>query len=397
MIGRTLGPAPLSTSNLANFYYTRPSEFLDLAVIPQPGVTEMFTFLVAVFPEPDPTPYTGQIMGAPTLSAVNNVAIHCDVTNSGTFTVDWGDGTVENLAQNTNHFHVYSYDDLPASSEFRGYRQVVLSAYPTDSNNKFSAVVTDLDGPFEPGFTSESTRNGSNILDMEISSGNATNYNIGGNSRPHKMCERVALYNTPNNRLTTGQTGIYSGMSSLQEIVNVPYMHVDTTESHQEVFRMCHKLRYLPDDFADPDRYWFWNSTSFYLAFDSCFKLEYLPEGIFTKQGTQAELANVQDYRYMFRYCYYLCYIPELPCRTSGSHIHVFSMFQDCQYLKALPKNFRANNITTSSSSPPCESLCFSSKGQFFQFQTIISKLFKIIKLTQSCKVFIVYSFRLVF
>jgi len=187
MIGRTLGPAPLSTSNLANFYYTRPPEFLDLAVIPSPGVTEMFTFLVAVLPEPDPIHYSYQLMGPPTLSAVNNVAIHCDVTNSGTFTVDWGDGTVENLAQNTNHFHVYKYDDLPASSEFRGYRQVVLSGYPTDSNNKFTQVITGIDGPFEPGYTSESSRNGSNILDMEISSGNATHYDIGGNARPHKM------------------------------------------------------------------------------------------------------------------------------------------------------------------------------------------------------------------
>ena len=349
MIGRTLGPAPLSTSNLANFYYTRPSEFLDLAVIPEPGVTEMFTFLVAVLPEPDPAPYTGQITGAPTLSAVNNVAIHCDVTNSGTFTVDWGDGTIENLAQNTDHFHVYSYDDLPASSEFRGYRQVVLSGYPTDSNNKFSHVVTDINGPFDPSFTSESSRNNSNILDMEISSGNATNYDIGGNSRPHKMCERVALYNTPSNRLTTVQNGIYSGMSSLQEIVNVPYMHVDTTESHQEVFRQCNKLRYLPDDFADPDRYWFWNSSSFYLAFESCFKLEYLPEGLFTGRGTITELANVTDYRYMFRYCYLLCYIPELPSRTSGNNIRVRSMFYDAQYLKRVPKNFKANNVTSTS------------------------------------------------
>ncbi len=350
MIGRTLGPAPLSTTNVANFYYKRPTEFLDLAVIPAPGVTEMFTFLVAVLPDPDPSKFTGQIMGVPTLSAVNNVAIHCDVQNSGTFTVDWGDGTTEVLAQNTNHFHIYDYDDLPESSEFRGYRQVVLSAYPTDSNNKFNSIITNIDGPFVPGYTSESTRNGSNILDMEISSGNATSINIGGNARPHKMCERVALYNTTNNKLTTAQNVIYSGMQSLQEIVNVPYMHADSTESHQEAFRMCTKLRYLPDDFADPDRYWFWNSSSFYLCFDSCFKLEYLPEGIFTKQGTQAELANVQDYRYMFRYCYHLCYIPELPNRTSGSHIHVRSMFQDCHYLKRLPKNFRANNITTSSS-----------------------------------------------
>ena len=73
MIGRTLGPAPLSTSNLANFFYTRPTEFLNLAEIPEPGVTEMFTFLVAVFPVGDGNNYDNQIMGAPTLSAVTLV------------------------------------------------------------------------------------------------------------------------------------------------------------------------------------------------------------------------------------------------------------------------------------------------------------------------------------
>jgi len=521
MIGRTLGPAPLSTTNLANFYYTRPPEFLDLAVIPEPGVTEMFTFLVAVLPKPEVKPYlTNQIMGAPTLSAVNNVALLCNITDVAsprTFTVDWGDGNpaeekylsnfssdtdgfassygltqlsasyegksnvivhtpfasgdpnngggrveIQNttsvslisgnnytitfeyyavsdysgkfwgmedgfsnrlsisntpaiatgswttatlnvsggrpssssiedirirpqdttnatygtlsdqvvgdklafknikvvldnnglgevIPHGTNIYHVYNYDHIPASTEFRGYRQVVLSGYPTNSSNKFQSIVTDINGPFNPSFTSETSRNGSKILDMEISSGNATNMNIGGNSVPHKMCERVALYNTTNNRLTTPQNTFWAGMNSLQEIVHVPYMHVDTTETHAEAFRACYKLRYLPDDFADPDRYWFWNSSSFYLCFDQCYKLEYLPEGLFTGRGHITELASVQDYRYMFRHNYRICYIPELPCRTSGSNIRVRNMFQDCHYLKAIPKNFRANNITSTS------------------------------------------------
>jgi hypothetical protein len=350
MIGRTLGPAPLSTSNLANFFYTRPPEFLDLAVIPEPGVTEMFTFLVAVFPVGDGNNYNNQITGAPTLSAVNNVALHCDVTNSGTWTVDWGDGTIENYATGANVFHEYDYNSLPASTEFRGYRQVVLSGYPTSVNDLFQEVKTDLDGPFTPGYTGETTRNGSNLLDIEISSRNATSMDTGGNTRPHKMCERIALYNTSSNRLTNPQAGFFAGMSNLQEVVQAPYMHADTTESHSEVFRHCYKLRFLPDDFADPDRYWFWNSTSMYLAFESCFKLEYLPEGIFTGRGQITELSNVQDYRYMWRYCYQICYIPELPSRTSGGNIRVQSTFQDCQYLKRLPKNFKANNVTSSSS-----------------------------------------------
>ncbi len=520
MIGRTLGPAPLSTSNLANFYYKRPPEFLDLAVIPNKGessgVTDMFTFLVAVFPEPDPNDYQYQISGAPSLSAINNVALHCDVTNSGSWTVDWGDGnpaltayhsnfssdtdgfgssygitelsasyegksdvivhtpfasgdpnngggrveiqnTSVSLVQGNNYtitfeyfaasdysgkfwgtedgfsnrvsisntpaiatgswstatlnvsatrpssssiqdlrirpqdttdasygtlsdqvvgdklafknievvldnnglgysylngaeiYHVYKYDDLPASTEFRGYRQVVLSGFPTDSNNLFGEVKTDIDGPFVPGFTSSHSRNGSNILDMEISSRNATSFDIGGNSRPHKMCERVGLYNTTSNRLTNAQNQMWSGMSNLQEIAFVPYMHVDNTESHSGAFRYCNKLRYLPDEFADHTRYWFWNSESFYICFDACYKLEYLPEGIFTGRGHITELTNVREFRYMFRYCYMIKYIPELPTRTSGSYISVRDVFRDCQHLKRPPKNFRANNVTSSS------------------------------------------------
>ena len=353
MIGRTLGPPPLSTQNLANFYYTRPSEFLDLAVIPNKGVTEMFTFLVAVFPDPDPNNYQYQISGAPTLSAINNVSLHCDCTNSSTWTVDWGDGTTENYSSGATIFHVYNYDDLPASTEFRGYRQVVLSGFPTGDNSLFMEVRTDNDGPFNPGYTSEFHRNGSNILDMEISSNFATSMDIGGNSRPHKMCERVGLYNTTSNRLVNGQNTFWSGMSNLQLIDFVPYMHEDTTETHSEAFRLCSKLRFLPDEFADHNRYWFWNSNSMYLCFESCNKLEYLPEGIFTGSGHITELTSVRDYRYMFRYCYMIQYIPELPTRTnnpSASRIDVRSMFHDCRRLKRPPKNLKANSVTSSSS-----------------------------------------------
>ena len=357
MIGRTLGPPPLSTSKLANFNYKRPPEFLDLAVIPNKGessgVTEMFTFLVAVFPDPDPIEYQYQIMGAPSLSAINNVALHCDCTNSGTWTVDWGDGTTENYSSGSNIYHVYKYDDLPASTEFRGYRQVVLSGFPTSVNDLFMEVKTDLDGPFVSGTVNETNINGSNILDMEISSRNATSFDIGGNSRPHKMCERVGLYNTTSNRLINAQNAFWSGMNNLQEIAFVPYMHVDTTETHAEAFRWCTKLRFLPDEFAEHDRYWFWNSSSMYLCFESCNSLEYLPEGIFTGSGHITELTSVRDYRYMFRYCYMLKYIPELPTRTNdptNSRIDVRDIFRDCQHLKRPPKNFRANSVTSSSS-----------------------------------------------
>ena len=260
---QTIGPAPLSTTKYANYLYKRPEEFLELATF-TPGVTEIFTALVAVFPDPcDGNPgynkYSDQLSGPLSLSAINNVALHCDVTNTGTFTVDWGDGTVEAYSTGSNIYHVYNYDDLPSSTEFRGYRQAVLSAYPTNPLNKFQEVKTDLDGPFVPSYVSAHNRSGSNLLDIAISSGNATSMDIGGQSRPHKMCERVALHNTTSNKLTNHQNTLYSGMNALQDIAAVPYMHADTTESYSQAFRFCMSLRALNDDFADPDRYWFWN------------------------------------------------------------------------------------------------------------------------------------------
>lgn len=350
---QTIGPPPLSTTKLANYLYKRPDEFLELASF-TPGVTEIFTAVVAIFPDPPIegngyNKYSDQISGAISLSAINNVALHCDVTNSGTFTVDWGDGNTEAYSTGSNVYHVYNYDDLHPDTEFRGYRQAVLSAYPTNPVNKFQEVKTDLDGPFVPSYTSSHNRSGSNLLDIAISSGNATSMDIGGQSRPHKMCERVGLYNTTSNRLTNSQNAFYSGMNSLQDIPEVPYMHVDTTESHAQAFRFCMSLRGLNDQFADPDRYWFWNSSSFYLCFDYCYELEYLPEGLFDKQGQLDELTNCTDFRYMFRYCQVLKYIPRLPVRTTGSDIRVAYMFNNCFHLCRLPDDFRANTIGSGS------------------------------------------------
>lgn len=329
LAGNTLGPIPPSGNISQEFLYKRPEEFLNLADF---GTSdEIFTALVAVFPS------STELRGG--LSGMNYVALHCDVTNSGTFTVDWGDGTREDFSTGSNIYHIYDYDNLPSSTEFRGYRQAVLSCIPTDENNKFTEIKTDLDGPFTPGYTSEALRNGSNLLDLSINSTNATSYDIGGNSRPHKMCERAELRNTTSNRLTNSQNAIWSGMASLQDIPFAPYMHVDTTESYSECFAYCQMLRVLPDDFADPDRYWFWNSSSFYRCFFDCHSLKYLPEGLFDKQGQQSELSNCGDMRGMFMDCRSIEYIPNLPVRTTGN-TSMQQTFHDCLKLKRVPKGF---------------------------------------------------------
>ena len=328
MIRNTIVPPSLSGSVFSNFTYERPEEFLNLAVF-DPGVTEIFTALVAVFPH---TSVSGG------LSGINYVAFHGDV-NSGNISIDWGDGSTETLASGGTTYHIYDFNDLSSTTEFRGYRQVVLSAVPETDGSKFTHMDTNQNGPFDPSYTSEALRNGSNLLDITMSSSLATDMDIGGNARPHKMCEKVGLYNTSSNRLTNAQTSIYSGFTRLQDIPHVPYMHTDTTESHSEAFAYCQMLRVLPDDFADPDRYWFWNSTSFYRCFFDNHSLKYLPEGLFDKRGQQSELSNCSDMRGMFMDCRSIEYIPNLPVRTSGN-TSMQQTFHECIELKRVPKGF---------------------------------------------------------
>jgi hypothetical protein len=339
MIRNTIVPAPLSSNVDTNFLYTRPEQFLNLAEF-DPGVTEIYTALLGIYP-----PGTNNL----NLSGFNYAVFHGQV-NSGSIRIDWGDGTIETMASNGSTYHYYDYNSLSPSTEFRGYRQVVLSAVPATDGAKFTDISIDIDGPFDSSAVSSTSIHQTPILDLAMSSNTSTIMNIGGKQHPSRMCEKVGLYNTTGNRLTNSQNNFWAGFQNLQDIAFVPYMHEDTTESHQEVFRYCSSLRVLPDDFADPDRYWFWNSTSFYLAFDSCHLLRYLPDGLFDKRGELSELSNVQDFRYMFRYCYNLKHIPRLPTRTSGSNIRVQATFSDCIRLCFLPKDFRANNIDSSSS-----------------------------------------------
>ena len=57
-------------------------------------------------------------------------------TVAGAYTVDWGDGAVENLASGATANHIYSWADLPASSlTSRGYRQAIIRITPQSGAN----------------------------------------------------------------------------------------------------------------------------------------------------------------------------------------------------------------------------------------------------------------------
>ena len=313
--------------DITDLQWERPTEWLDLNV--PDGVPEKIIGLVAVHPNSEG--------GA----ARNYVAFNLDTDDNSSYTVNWGDGNTETLASNVTHYHVYDYDDITSdtstmkSTTFRGYKQ---AKFEVTLNNGVSfggsqgQINFDVDGPYVTN-ASYNRRSGPNILDLFVSSSNATTHYI-NNSRPMRMLEQLEIRNTSNNRLTNPHR-LYRGCRSLRSIPFVPYIYNSGTRDYLYAFYECVNLTFLPDDFADPNRYWFKNSSRLQATFYRCFSLKFLPEGLFG----DSEQTNCSSYYQMFYECRNLRYIPYLGVRTNGN-TNIRYMFFNCLDLKAIPRGF---------------------------------------------------------
>jgi hypothetical protein len=314
--------------------YNRPTEFLDLginAAYGATGVPEKIKGLVAVYP-------TG-------LGDSNNyVALHLDTSDDSSYIVNWGDGTIETLAENQDHFHVYNFTGITGdtsttkSTPFRGYKQAIFEVTLSGSA-KFSQINFNVEGPFT---TTTSNRRGSNILDLFVSTSNATNVII-NDQRPLRICEQIEIRNTSSNRIASPRQ-LYVNATSLQSIPFVPWIRNNAATDYLSAFNNCHRLQFLPDEFASQDKFWFKNMSRFQTCFSNCYNLQYLPEGLFGN----SEQSNCGSYYNAFTQCRKLRYIPYLGVRTgAGEDCNLRNVFNECNSLTKIPEGFafqRANN-----------------------------------------------------
>ena len=165
--GNVKGKLPSDWKFDDDLRWIRPTEWLSLGTSTYDGtVPEKIIGLVAVYPD----------------DVHNYVSFHLDTNDSSNISVNWGDGTTESLAHNTTHYHEYDYDSITSdtsttkSTPFRGYKQVKFEVTLTGTA-KFSQILFDVNGPFVT-HTSRLYRRGANILDLFVSSSNATNTEI---------------------------------------------------------------------------------------------------------------------------------------------------------------------------------------------------------------------------
>lgn len=269
--------------------YQRPTEWAQLPSFS--GVTQGFAGVFAVFD-----------------SDTNFVTLQMN-TSTGNYIVDWGDGTTGSFADNAIAYKNYSksvYAGL-TSSVFRGYKTLVIQAYPvsgtmlevslTNAHNQSglqSAYIFPwLDIQAVGSSCTTVTIAGLFLLEQAnfIGSNNITN--AGGQFFHCKALQKVINWDT------SKCTAFNSMFRWCDSLIECPQLNTSLGTNFTYMFENAYSLRYVP---------WFDTSkaTSFEGMFTNCFSLSLLPP---------FNTSNVTSFFNTFYHCSSLEEIPWLDCK----------------------------------------------------------------------------------
>jgi len=244
---------------------------------------------------------------------------------TGDYTVDWGDGVVENFAGNNPADHNYNYSTLSSNVTSLGYKTATIIVTPQVGNN-FTFIRLNRAPPVT-GQTTATFITG--FLDIIVSAPFCTNLDLAYGapmqsiSVLHKNLQRFSLLSsavtvasswfincttlssvpTLNLASCSNTHTLFAGCTSLKEVENVTLGAIETTRS---MFDTCISLETAPE----------MNTTSLVYAtsmFVSCTGLKNIPN---------YDLRNASDVSSMFSACTGLRYVPDMQfanCNTCAS------------------------------------------------------------------------------
>lgn len=148
------------------YFWNRPSAWLSIAGL-QPTEEKIYG-LIAVYPQD-----------------ANYIAVQM----AGAYTVDWGDGVVEDFASGVTGQHQYTYSALSAATDTGVYRQALVMITPQAGNN-LTAV------RFDVNHSAVAAGSGTGWLELNISAPNATSLKVGSSASViHGVLESVNFAN----------------------------------------------------------------------------------------------------------------------------------------------------------------------------------------------------------
>ena len=156
---------------------------------------------------------------------------------TGNYTVDWGDGVVENFNSNVQAQHIYNYDSLSSSTDCtRGYRQAIITITPKSGQNitqlffgrKHSSVVFG--------------RISSQWLDLVIGGTAISYFRMQDNNIVPNLLEKVKVIQS--NAACTNMINMFSNCYSLQSL-DLSSFNTSLVTNMNAMFNNCNSLQSL--------------------------------------------------------------------------------------------------------------------------------------------------------
>ena len=329
--GFPIPPAPAGPGYNVRTPWVRPVDWLNLPELL--STDQKMVGLFAVWPG------TGNV-----------VAMTC----RGAYTVNWGDGTTENVADNTlvNHTYDYADADLAGTECTRGYKQAIVTVTAQGGSN-LTSIVLDVTPTVPTGVVAGT---GTGWLDISISSSLLTTLTLfsTGNVRgyllekvtivSHGLTSTASLFaNCPklqsvSNFSMAGITDATNMFSSCYSLQTVPLFNLASLVTATSMFANCYSLQTVP----------LWNLSSLVTAssmFSACYSLQTVP--LFN-------LSSLVTATSMFANCRSL---QTVPLWNLASLVTATSMFSNCYSLQTVPLFNLSSLVTATSMFSSCYSL----------------------------------------
>lgn len=305
----------LSKSSLGNLYpdpWVRPSDWLTMPSIT--SADHKINILIAVYEQ-----------------GSNFCSFNC----AGNYTVDWGDGVVENISSGVQSNHEYSYAALSGTDSSLGYRQAIATITPQSGQNLTTVNLKAI----HPSLTaSANTTFAAPYLEIQLALPSATSITLGGITAPIPrslqscVIKNAASLNTMSSLFygcicleNLDLSGIGENVTNLTEafrecnlLQSVPLFNTSRVTTFSTAFFNCSKLKSVP----------LFNTslvTSFASAFGSCFDLRVIP--LFNT-------INVTSFSNTFLRCHSLKTVPLFNTRSVTTFANCF---QECRSLETIP------------------------------------------------------------
>lgn len=272
-------------------------------------------------PMPDVLPTEQKIVGL--FPVFDNDSNAVAFKMQGNYTVDWGDGTVENFASGAVASRIYSYSNISDTTiSINGYKQVIITITPQAGQD-----LTLVD--FNQVATGNANKAGLFLthswLELVISVpklSSQSNITFSGSSvSVYPYCESVKIISWPNVGINCAN--LFLNFYSLQDVT--PFKLSDATNT-MSMFNGCVSLKKLVGfDFSQAGV----STGTCVFMFNGCKRLEVISD---TFNGAAITGDKMQ---YMFSGCNSL---KEIPSSLAGAAPTIITnTFQNCWEIKSIP------------------------------------------------------------